>query len=60
MEETDSGRHLRFTKDHLLWSRINDYDNERIGLVSWSRYMTEEEVALPLRAITNRRCPALG
>lgn len=44
IEETNFGRHMRFTKDKLLWSRINDYDDKRIGLVSWSRYLDVEEV----------------
>lgn len=56
VEETNSGRHLRFTKDRLLWSRINDYDKERIGIVSWSRYMTAEEASTPLQALASRRC----
>jgi len=43
IEETQYGRHLRFTKDRLLWSRINDYDETRVGLVSWSRYLTKVE-----------------
>jgi hypothetical protein len=43
IEETLYGRHLRFSEDKLLWSRVNDYDKDRIGLVSWSRYLTQEE-----------------
>lgn len=56
LEETNFGRHLRFTKDRLLWSRINDYDEKRIGMVAWSRYLTAEEVAQPLKAISNLNC----
>jgi hypothetical protein len=56
IEESEFGRHLRFTQDRLLWSRINDYDDKHIGLVSWSRYLTPEEVALPLRVIANKKC----
>ena len=56
VEETNYGRHLRFTRDRLLWSRINDYDDRRIGAVSWSRYLTAEEAAGPLRALIARRC----
>lgn len=57
VEETNVGRHLRFTKDGLLWSRVNDYDNERIGAVVWSRYLTESDVKASLAAIL-RRCGA--
>lgn len=56
LEETNFGRHLRFTKEQLLWSRINDYDEKRIGMVAWSRYLTPEEVAEPLKAISNLNC----
>jgi len=56
LEETNSGRHLRFTKDRLLWSRVNDYDEKHIGVVAWSRYLTPEEVAQPLKAISNLNC----
>lgn len=56
IEETNYGRHMRFTKDHLLWSRVNDYDDQRIGAVSWSRYLTAEEVRVPLQLLSSRKC----
>jgi hypothetical protein len=56
VEESDMGRHLRFTKDRLLWSRVNDYDASRIGVVAWSRYLTAEEAETPLRALAARPC----
>lgn len=56
VEETIYGRHLRFSKDRLMWSRVNDYDEKHIGVVSWSRYLTAEEVRIPLQAIASRRC----
>ena len=56
LEESNYGRHLRFSKDHLLWSRVNDYDDKRIGLVSWSRYLTAEEAHVPLQALSKRKC----
>jgi Arylsulfotransferase (ASST) len=58
VEETNQGRTMRFTRDKLLWSHINDYDDSRIGTVHWSRYMTAEEAAVPLRALSNRTCRA--
>jgi WD40 repeat protein len=58
LEETDAGRHLRFTRDRLLWSRVNDYDDKRIGLLMWSRYLTAEEARAPLQALAARRCSA--
>lgn len=58
IEETNYGRLLRFTPDHLLWSRVNDYDHKRIGMVSWSRYLTADEARLPLQTLTARQCSA--
>ncbi|HKO87182.1 MAG TPA: arylsulfotransferase family protein [Burkholderiales bacterium] len=56
VEETNYGRHLRFTKDKLLWSRINDYDKDHIGIVAWSRYLTPSEAKQPLAGIADRQC----
>ncbi len=56
IEETNYGRQLRFTKDALLWSRVNDYDDRRIGLLSWSRYLTAEEASIPLKALAEKNC----
>ena len=56
VEETNFGRHLRFTKDALLWSRVNDYDDRRIGNLSWSRYLTPEEASLPLKSLAAKHC----
>ncbi len=60
VEESNFGRHLRFTKDRLLWSRVNDYDDFNIGRVSWSRYLSPEEVKAPLQAISGRNCSRSG
>ena len=53
IEETESGRHLRFSSKHLIWSRVNDFDAQHIGLVSWSRYLTADEAKKSLDAIAN-------
>lgn len=58
IEETNYGRQLRFTQDRLLWSRVNDYDVKRIGMVSWSRYLTADEARVPLQALAAGHCPA--
>jgi len=60
IEETNNGRHLRFTADRLLWSRVNDYDDKHIGVLSWSRYLTANEVLEPLRAINQLNCQLRG
>jgi hypothetical protein len=56
VEETDSGRLQRFLPDRLLRSRVNWYDGHHIGAVSWSRYLTAEQVREPLAAIAARKC----
>jgi hypothetical protein len=56
IEETNYGRQLRFTKDALVWSRVNDYDERRIGMVTWSRYLAYKEVRMPLKALANKSC----
>ncbi len=59
VEETNFGRHLRFTKDGLLWSRVNDFNSDKVGIVSWSRYLTADEVRKPLEVIL-RKCSENG
>lgn len=54
IEETNYARHLRFTKDKLLWTRVNTYDESRLGLVSWSRYLEPHEVAQALKSIDEK------
>lgn len=56
IEETNYGRMMRLTKDKLLWSYINKYKGETIGVLSWSRYLTQREVLGPLRAIESTTC----
>jgi hypothetical protein len=56
VEESNYGRLLRFTKNDLLWSWVNWYDKKRIGMVSWSRYLSEAEVQAPLSAINASGC----
>jgi hypothetical protein len=58
VEETEQGRHLRFTRDSLLWTRVNDFDQDHVGMVSWSRYLTPQEARQPLNALQARACTA--
>lgn len=58
IEETERGRHLRFTKDRLLWSRVNDYDDQHIAISNWARYLTAEEASIPIKALAARHCTA--
>lgn len=56
LEESNLGRHLRFTKDRLLWSRVNDYGDKHIGIVAWSSYLTAEEARVPVQALADKNC----
>jgi hypothetical protein len=54
-EETNNSRILRFSKDGLLWSFVNDLPSGKLGALGWSRYLTKAEVpAVALEA----NCPA--
>ena len=55
IEETNQGRHLRFSKDKLIWSRVNDYDEDYIGTVSWSRYLSLNEVTESINSINKSK-----
>jgi hypothetical protein len=45
IEETNNGRLLRFNPSgQLWWSYINTYNDDYLGTVSWSRYLTREEL----------------
>ena len=59
-EESNSGRLLRFTRDGLMWSFVNDVADDRIGGLSWSRYITAENAEPTLHAIAARNCAAGG
>ena len=56
LEETDNGRILRFSRDRLLWSFVNDYDDKHLGALAWSSYLTADEVRKPLAALAALGC----
>ena len=56
----EPGRLLRFTRDGLMWSFVNDVADDRIGGLSWSRYITAENAEPTLHAIAARNCAAGG
>jgi hypothetical protein len=39
IEETNHGRLLRFSKSELMWSKVNTYDENHIGILNWCRYL---------------------
>lgn len=44
IEDTNNARHLMFSRQKLLWSRLNVYDEQWLGMVSWSSYLRPEEL----------------
>jgi len=45
VEETNNSRLFKLSASgQLIWSYINTYDNEHLGAVSWSRYLTRDEL----------------
>jgi hypothetical protein len=62
VEETNVGRQMRFSATGLVWSRVNDYDAQRIGLVTWGRYLTAQEgdaLAVAVAGRCGQRIPAI-
>jgi len=56
VEESNYGRHLRFSVDGLMWSRVNEYDDKHVAVLSWSRYLTKSEAEGPVKAIKLKVC----
>ncbi|PIY53804.1 MAG: hypothetical protein COY36_03490 [Zetaproteobacteria bacterium CG_4_10_14_0_2_um_filter_55_20] len=44
IEETNRGRQLLINRKSLLWQYVNRYNKDYLGMVSWSRYLTKDEV----------------
>jgi hypothetical protein len=45
IEETNNGRLLKLNHSgQLIWSYINTYDKDHLGAISWSKYITREEL----------------
>lgn len=46
IEATDNGKLYRIFPEGMRWEYVNSTSDETIGLVSWSRYFTREELDL--------------
>ncbi len=55
VEETNFGRILRVSPEKIIWEFVVRVDDDFAGLVSWSRYLTKEQVKdiLPILEGTN-------
>jgi hypothetical protein len=56
VEETDSGRLMRFSSQGLMWSMVNDYDYDAIGVLNWSKYIPKIGVGTALLSILEKQC----
>ena len=42
-EDTNNGRQFMIKRGRLVWYRLNQYNGDYIGRLSWGRYLTKEE-----------------
>lgn len=56
IEETNSGRILRVSPEKGIWEFLVRVDNKTAGMVSWSRYLTSDQVKNVLPVLENSRC----
>jgi outer membrane protein assembly factor BamB len=56
IEETNNARILKLNASgQLMWSYINTYDKDYLGAISWSRYLTHEELHATVN-ISSMKC----
>jgi hypothetical protein len=56
IEESNYGRLMKISTDRLLWSFVNRYSSEKVGKVSWSRYLTAREAEEAIQFLRNTSC----
>lgn len=56
IEEQESGRHLRLSKDSLIWEFVNKVDEDNVAIPHWSRYFTHDEVENVLSSLAGGNC----
>ncbi|MFH1405584.1 MAG: arylsulfotransferase family protein, partial [Patescibacteria group bacterium] len=53
IEEQNHGRILRLTPDTAKWEFVRRVDKDHLSLVSWSRYLNEEQAQKVLSKLQN-------
>ena len=43
VEQTDLGRIIRFSKNNVRWEYVNKISDDTVGVLYWSRYLTNDE-----------------
>ena len=56
VEETNNGRLLRVSADTTKWEFTATIDSNYVGLMSWSRYLTYNEIKDVLPILENSEC----
>jgi len=56
IEETMEGRLLRVSTDRVIWETVSRVDDNTLSLVSWSRYLTNEQVENILPVLDKTKC----
>jgi hypothetical protein len=59
VEESDYGRILRVSPTKEVWEFVVRVDNQTAGMISWSRYLTSEEVKVVLPLLEGLNCPKI-
>ena len=57
VDESNTGRLVRYNSNSVSWSRINDYGKDTIGAGGGSSYLTAAEIRVPMAAIQSHKCP---
>lgn len=56
IEESNYGRILRVSQKQAIWEFTVKVDAQTVGLVSWSRYLTKEQVSNILTTLHGAKC----
>jgi len=56
VEETDYGRLLRLSAKDAVWTYVVKVDDDTLGMLNWSRYLTQEQVTNVLPVLERSHC----
>jgi hypothetical protein len=56
IEETMNGRLLRLSKDAVVWEAVSRVDDNTLAMLTWSRYLTEQQVEKVLPRLESAQC----
>ena len=56
IEEQNYGRILRISQDKVIWEYTVKVDDNSLGMVHWSRYLTDEKIKQILPTLVGSNC----